>query len=390
VGLADSRILLALYGIEAPIEAIDPAREHLAKALALDPDCAEVQTAQGAIWLFFDWDLDAAASAFERALALNPSYTTAYLGYGDLLMMRGESDRGLALIRQAFALSPFDLGLSMNIGDFLIFARRFDEAIRQLGDTLRMDERFVPARLRLAEALALSGRRERAWEEVVRAAATAPAQPRVRETRAFVLAATGRGIDARRELAALDPIRHDPPFGEVLRGIGSVAHAGAGNGLILGNSRFLVRDCGRDGAVRRAAGFVPGRRRNVLGRPGADRDRARGHEDLRLPRKPAEQAHGAPQGTRRHAGLRCARPRRVRLRGSGRIPAAGQRHRRLRGCGKRQQRRAADRRRPGSATQRRAPSRSHHGDFVVATWFTYDVAGCGNSGQYCPVVRGTA
>ncbi len=203
VGLADSRILLALYSVETPGAAADAARGHLARALALDPESAETQTALGAVGLFFDWDFEEAERAFVRALALNPSYTNAHLGYGDLLIMRGEFEGGLALLREAVKLSPFDLGLNMNLGDFLVFARRPDEAVRQLEHTLAMDARFVPGRLRLAVALAVAGRSEDALAQIEEASAMAPLQPRVRETRAFVLAATGRCDEARRELEAL-------------------------------------------------------------------------------------------------------------------------------------------------------------------------------------------
>jgi TolB-like protein/Tfp pilus assembly protein PilF len=202
-GLADCEIVLAMYGVEWPLAAAARAREHHAHAFALDPESAEVQTALGAIRLFFDWDLDGAERAFVRALAGNPSYTNAHLAYGDLLMIRGEFDRGLALIREGVKLSPFDLGLNMNVGDFLIFARRYDDAVRQLEHTLAMDERFVPGRLRLAEALALGGRGDEAIAHAERALALAPMQPRVRETRAFAWAASGRRDEARRELAAL-------------------------------------------------------------------------------------------------------------------------------------------------------------------------------------------
>ena len=206
-GLADCQIVLAMYGIENPLRAAALAREHHARALALDPDGAEVQTALGAIRLFFDWKFDEAERAFERALAGNPSFTNAYLAYGDLSMMRGDFERGFALIREAVKLSPFDLGLNMNVGDFFIFARRFDEAARQLEHTLAMDERFVPGRLRLAEALALGGRGDAAVAQAERAFADAPTLPRVRETRAFAWAASGCRDEARRELAALEAER---------------------------------------------------------------------------------------------------------------------------------------------------------------------------------------
>jgi uncharacterized protein (TIGR02996 family) len=203
VGLADSDILLAMYGIEPPRAAAERAREHLASAMALDPDGAEVQTALGALSLFFDWNHADAERALVRALAQNPSYTTAYLAYGDLLTMRGEFERGLGLIREGIRLSPFDLGLNMNLGDFLVFGRQFDAAVRQFEHTLAMDEGFVPGRVRLSEALALAGRGDEAMAEVARAVAAAPSMPGVREAHALVLATRGDRDRARSELSHL-------------------------------------------------------------------------------------------------------------------------------------------------------------------------------------------
>ncbi|MBK6400595.1 MAG: winged helix-turn-helix domain-containing protein [Rhodocyclaceae bacterium] len=209
VGLADSQILLAMYGFAAPLTVADRARAHVADTLALDPDSAEALTADGAIRLFFDWDFEPAERSFSRALALNPSYTTAYLAYGDLLMMRAEFDRGLGMMRDAVALSPLDLGLNMNLGDFLIFARRFDEAARHLEHTLEIAPGFVPGRLRLAEALALAGRHDMALAQAEIAFAEAPSLPRARETRALVFAIAGRRDEARQELAVLAAARRE-------------------------------------------------------------------------------------------------------------------------------------------------------------------------------------
>ena len=207
VGLADSQILLAMYGFAAPLTVADRARA--AGADTLDPDSAEALTADGAIRLFFDWDFEPAERSFSRALALNPSYTTAYLAYGDLLMMRAEFDQGLGMMRDAVALSPLDLGLNMNLGDFLIFARRFDEAARHLEHTLEIAPGFVPGRLRLAEALALAGRHDMALAQAEIAFAEAPSLPRARETRALVFAIAGRRDEARQELAVLAAARRE-------------------------------------------------------------------------------------------------------------------------------------------------------------------------------------
>lgn len=206
-GLTDCQIVLAIYGIEPPLRAQALASDHLARALALDPNSAEVRTASGSVRLFFHWDFAGAEAEFRRALALNPSYTTTYLAYGDLRMMRGEPDEALRLIHEAVRLSPFDLGLSMNVGDFLLFSRRFDEAVRQLESTLERDPGFVAARVRLAEAHALAGEADAARAQAQRLLAASPSMPHVREALAFVHAATGAEPEARTELARMEAER---------------------------------------------------------------------------------------------------------------------------------------------------------------------------------------
>ncbi|MGA8032020.1 MAG: hypothetical protein WCB48_06470 [Casimicrobiaceae bacterium] len=123
-------------------------------------------------------------------------------------MVRGEFEEGLRLIHDAVKLSPFDPGLGMNVGDCLIFCRRFEEATRQLESTLEMDERFMPARLRRGEAYALTGERDAARTMSDGVFATFPAAPRVRELHAFVRAAIGDHRAARAELAGLEAERN--------------------------------------------------------------------------------------------------------------------------------------------------------------------------------------
>lgn len=206
-GLTDCQIVLALYGVEHPLRAAAIAKEHLARAFALDPDSAEVLATRGAVRLFFNRDFAGAERDFRRSLALNPSYTTTYLSYGDLHLLRADFEEALRLIHQAVKLSPFDLGLSMNVGDFLIFGRRFEEAARSLEGTLEMDGSFLPARLRLAEALALAGHGDAARAQAERAFAASPALARTREMRAFLHAATGDHGEARTEVARLESER---------------------------------------------------------------------------------------------------------------------------------------------------------------------------------------
>ena len=206
-GRADCHVVLGLYGIDPPGPAASHAREYSERACTLDPESGEAEATRGAVRLFFDWDFAAAEAAFERALALSPSHAVTYLSYGDLRLFAGDVGEALRLIRHALALSPFDPGLSMNLGDYLVFGRRLHEGVDQFRRTLDMAPRFVPARARLAEALALLGEHGQARQEAERALYEASSPLRVHETLAFVIAASGEVKEALPRLLALEAAR---------------------------------------------------------------------------------------------------------------------------------------------------------------------------------------
>ncbi len=187
-GLADTLIIMGLYGLGAPAAVFARAGELARRALSLDARSAEALCASGAVALFHDWNFDAAVSLFRQALDANPSHDLARLGLGDACMYRRDFDAGLRELHAALRVSPFDLGLQMNLGDFLLWARRPVEGIAQLLRTLDMGAHFWPARCGLAEALALSGDRAAAMRELERAVADAP-PGRLTRSRAFVHAA---------------------------------------------------------------------------------------------------------------------------------------------------------------------------------------------------------
>jgi TolB-like protein/Tfp pilus assembly protein PilF len=184
-GLADTLIIIALYGLRAPSALFARARELVDQALALDGRSAEALCARGGVALFHEWDFDAAEGLFRRALEINPSHDVARLGLGDALMYRRDFDRGLRELHAALRVNPFDLGLQMNLGDFLLWAGRPTKGIAQLRRTLDMGTHFWPARFALAEALATLGDRDAATHELERAIADAP-PGRMTRSRAFV------------------------------------------------------------------------------------------------------------------------------------------------------------------------------------------------------------
>ncbi|MGQ0762679.1 MAG: tetratricopeptide repeat protein [Acidobacteriota bacterium] len=63
------------------------------------------------------------------------------------LAAMGRLDEAIAVERRAQRLDPVSLIVNTNIGRYLYYARRYDQAIEQSRATLDMDPSFFPARL---------------------------------------------------------------------------------------------------------------------------------------------------------------------------------------------------------------------------------------------------
>src|SRR5947207_256214 len=77
VGLANSHLLLSVYGALSPKEAASPAKAALKKALELDDSLAEAHASSGLL-ATLELDLNRAITELERAIQLNPNNATAH------------------------------------------------------------------------------------------------------------------------------------------------------------------------------------------------------------------------------------------------------------------------------------------------------------------------
>jgi TolB-like protein/Flp pilus assembly protein TadD/tRNA A-37 threonylcarbamoyl transferase component Bud32 len=114
-GLADCYILQPQYqGIPTGI-AMPQAAANAQRALALDSSLAEAHTTL-AFGYTGQYRYAEAEREFQRALELNPRYTTAYHWYGIMLGRSGHPDRYLALLQKAIEIDPYSPVLLLNFG----------------------------------------------------------------------------------------------------------------------------------------------------------------------------------------------------------------------------------------------------------------------------------
>jgi TolB-like protein/DNA-binding winged helix-turn-helix (wHTH) protein/Flp pilus assembly protein TadD len=108
-GLGDTYIYLGFTGALPKETAYRSAKEELAKAMALDDSIGETYDALGTLNWRFDWNWDAADRAFNRAIALAPSYSCAHEDRALLLAFLGRRAEALAEIAK---VEQLDYGFS--------------------------------------------------------------------------------------------------------------------------------------------------------------------------------------------------------------------------------------------------------------------------------------
>ena len=161
-GLADSFSWWANSTVIPSREAYLKAKDAALRGLALDDSLAGAHTTLGVVSLFYDWDWSAAERAFKRGMALEPDDARAHRRYGLGLMWMGRFDEATREILRARELAPVDLEIHANLALILYFARQYDEAILEARKTLQMDRDFSQAHRTIGRSLVEEGRYDEA------------------------------------------------------------------------------------------------------------------------------------------------------------------------------------------------------------------------------------
>ena len=156
-GLAETYVLFSSYDVAPANDSMPQAKAAALRALAIDDSLAEAHTALGFYLSNYEWDRDGSEKEYRRAIELKPNYATAHhwLG-GDLSNVKRFAD-SLVELRRAEELDPLSPIIGTNLGDTLVFARKYDEAIAQYKRTLVSNPNFAYAHRALAWAYGSNG-----------------------------------------------------------------------------------------------------------------------------------------------------------------------------------------------------------------------------------------
>jgi len=115
------------------------ARAEAQKAIALNPKLAEAHHRLASIYLYDDWDWDAARQAFERAVALAPDSPAIHHSYAGYFSLLGQHERAREEMQRAMELDSVSVAVSADAGWYWFVARRPDESIAQSRKALQLE-----------------------------------------------------------------------------------------------------------------------------------------------------------------------------------------------------------------------------------------------------------
>ncbi|HSG82006.1 MAG TPA: tetratricopeptide repeat protein, partial [Gemmatimonadota bacterium] len=143
-GLADTYLLLGSYRIIDRGESHQKAKSAAKQACELDDTLAEAHTSMGQV-LRRERDWEGEERAYRRAIELNPNYATAHQWYSTLLAAQGRMDEAVREVKQAEMLDPLSHAILVTSAIVHDLARDVDCALHKIERALELEPDFASA-----------------------------------------------------------------------------------------------------------------------------------------------------------------------------------------------------------------------------------------------------
>ena len=214
-GLADAYGLLAHYGVMGPADVWAKAASGAATAVMLDGQSAEAHTSLAHVRATQDWDFGGAEVLFQKAIQLNPRYSTARHWYAmSCLVPMGRLEAALEQILLAQSLDPISAIIARDVAVVHYYRRDFDAALEQCDHTIELNPHFAPAYHTLGLVQEQRKELDEAAAAFRRAVDLAPNSLRMQSALARILALSGkrdRAVETLQTLEQLAPSRYVSP-----------------------------------------------------------------------------------------------------------------------------------------------------------------------------------
>lgn len=164
-GLADAYQFMGAFDfyLQDRKENYEKAKQACQRALKIDPNLAEAHASLGLIAMNYDYDWALTEQELRRALTLAPNNGLIHDWYAEYLMAVGRPDGAVAEMERARELDPLSSVINTDLGKMRYFARRYDEAEKQLKQAILMAPDFDLPHAWLGYLYVSCGR----WDEAI-------------------------------------------------------------------------------------------------------------------------------------------------------------------------------------------------------------------------------
>jgi serine/threonine-protein kinase len=215
-GLADAYSLLGHYGVLTPAEVWTKAASNAAWAVLQDENSAEAHTSLAHVKSTQDWDWLGAQREFERAIVLNPRYSTAHHWYAvSCLAPLGKLEEAREEMMLAQTLDPISSIIARDLARIHYYRQDFEAALEQCDHAIELNPHFPPAYWILGLVQEQRGELDESAAAFQRAIQLSPQSPIMQAALGRTLALSGRQNEATRileELHHLAERRYVSPF----------------------------------------------------------------------------------------------------------------------------------------------------------------------------------
>jgi TolB-like protein/DNA-binding winged helix-turn-helix (wHTH) protein/Tfp pilus assembly protein PilF len=126
--VAKVRVRQVMAGALTAREASEEAHHSAERALALNPQLAAVYVSIGSVYWVFDWNWQAAETAFKKAIELEPGNADAFRWAARAASTLGHFDEALIRVRKAIDLDPLEVLNYKMLGDVYYRTGRYEES----------------------------------------------------------------------------------------------------------------------------------------------------------------------------------------------------------------------------------------------------------------------
>jgi eukaryotic-like serine/threonine-protein kinase len=204
-GIAEAWSGLFFMGAAPFDEAIPKARQASIKAVALDDWSAEAHHARAVVY-YHEWNWKAAEDENNKAIAVNPGYSTSYVLSTNICRHLGRADESIVAAKKGLQVDPLAMITNQMLGNAYVNARKYDLAIIQYRKALELHPNNATLLYHLGWAYVYSQDYEKGRQALTNSLALEGLDPQLSPDIAFVSGRIGKKAESKRILARVSDL----------------------------------------------------------------------------------------------------------------------------------------------------------------------------------------